>query len=144
MSIARMLSGGGSLAITSRTIRATSRSSCPKSSSIDFSAEYVILSCGGVSSRRYAVSSGPIKPGSLAMCRMILAAYPDDRGGQGVREATLALVLHELQSTVDGRCPRCGAVGDGDPFCPECEERECRRLRQRLFGIVTVPDRRTD
>ena len=75
---------------------------------------------------------------------MIPAAYADGRGAAAAGKATLVAVLHELRPTVDGDCPRCRAAGGTDPFCPVCEERECRQLRQRLFGIAAAPDRRAD
>jgi len=36
----------------------------------------------------------------------------------------------------DLHCPSCGASRqEPDPGCPDCaEERECRHLRERLFG----------
>jgi hypothetical protein len=44
-------------------------------------------------------------------------------------------------ATVDGvpddlQCPACGASRqEPNPACPDCaEERECRHLRERLFG----------
>jgi hypothetical protein len=52
----------------------------------------------------------------------------------------------ERNPAFDGRCPFCGVAGrDPGASCLECEmrweEMECRQLRERLFGVVSGPDR---
>jgi hypothetical protein len=51
----------------------------------------------------------------------------------------------ELRPASASCCPFCGAPGqDAAGFCLSCElrweEMECRQLRERLFGVVSMPD----